>query len=387
VNILFVAPDMFGAHGGIARYSRLALKAMTESSQVHMVDVISLHDSSGCPPDGRYFGSRGRSYTACEGDRRALVYAVTRAFLQTRYDLVIAAHVNLSPVLLILAPLQRSAARVTLVYGTDSWIRLPWLRRLALRQSQLVVAISRHTADRTTRANRLDPRKVDVVPGGVDPHLAEASASREVPDDFGQPVLGKNSLLTVARLSSLEASKGHRTVLRSLPRVLASVPDVTYHIVGEGDLGPSLQRLACELGIERHVRFHGALSDRDLRRCYRSCTAFVMPSIWEGFGLVFLEAMAYARPIVAANRDGAPDVLGDAALLVDPNDAEQLAQKLITLLSNPLLRAHLGQAGRARLDEHFTYDRFRSSFLRSLQASAARGGPPRPGLALADGGP
>ena len=163
-------------------------------------------------------------------------------------------------------------------------------------------------------------------------------------------------------------------ILRSLPRVLASVPDATYAVVGEGDLKPVLERLSCELGLRDHVRFLGALPDSEVQRCYRTCTAFVMPSKWEGFGLVFLEAMAHARPVIAGQRDAAPEVVGDSALLVDPNDSEALAQTIISLLGNPELQARLGQAGRARLDEHFTYDRFRPSLLSRLEQCVASPG-------------
>lgn len=335
---------------------------MTESPRVDAVDVISLLDQPGGGPDTRYFGPRGRTYVACGGSRPAFVRRIVKS-LRSRYDLVIAGHVNFAP--LVVA---HSGARVTLIYGIDAWARLPWARRVSLQRSHSVLAISRFTADAAIRANDVDPHKVDVVACCLDPFLSDPGQ----PADGGDfPGLAKNSLLTVSRLSLAESSKGHDIILRALPRVLASVPDATYAVVGEGDLKPVLERLSCELGLRDHVRFLGALPDADVQRCYRTCTAYVMPSKWEGFGLVFLEAMAHARPVIAGQVDAAPEVVGDTALLVDPGDVDALAQTIIRLLGSPELQSRLGRAGRARLDEHFRYDHFRASFMNRLERCVA----------------
>jgi phosphatidylinositol alpha-1,6-mannosyltransferase len=366
VRILFLTPDLFGSHGGIARHCRLALKAMTDCSEIDAVDVISLVDRQDSVPDPCYFGKRGRSYQACGGDRRGFAYRVAAA-LRNTYDLVIAGHVNLAPLVYLPVSTKRPSARLTLIYGIDAWARLPWFRRMALKRSDLVVSISRFTAEAATAANDLEPAKVSIVACCLDPLVWDVGERLAADPDQGLPGLPRNTLLTVSRLSRAEASKGHDTILRALPSVLTSIPDVTYAIVGEGDLKPVLERLVSDLRLEQHVRFLGALPDRDLRRCYDTCTAYAMPSRWEGFGLVFLEAMAHARPIIASQRDAAPEVLGDTALLVsDPDDAREVGQTITRLLSSPELQTRLGKAGRARLVEHFTYERFRMEWLRQL---------------------
>lgn len=341
---------------------------MTDCSEIDAVDVVSLLDRQGCVPDPGYFGKRGRFYQACGGDRRGFAYRVAAA-LRKSYDLVIAGHVNLAPLAYLPLSAKRSAPRLTLIYGIDAWGRLPWIRRVALQWSDLVVSISRFTAEAATTANHLEPTKVAVVSCCLDPLFWDAREPLAHDGDQCLPALPQNSLLTVSRLLRAEASKGHETILRALPSVLASIPNVTYAIVGDGDLRPDLERLASDLGVEQHVFFLGALPDRDLRRCYETCTAYVMPSRWEGFGLVFLEAMAHARPIIASQCDAAPEVLGDTALLVsDPGDAREVGQTIARLLSSPELQTSLGQAGRARLAEHFTYERFRVEWLQQLSA-------------------
>jgi glycosyltransferase involved in cell wall biosynthesis len=362
MKVLLVALDLFGPPGGIARHCRLVLKALTEDWRVAAVDVVSLMDDTWSRPDPKYFGERGRSYLACGGDRRLLVKRVLSALRYHRYDVVLAGHVNLAPVLLTAAARPGRARRVTLIYGVDAWSRLSLVRRLALRRSHRVLAMSRYTAHAMVRSNQVDPRLVDVTYGCLDPALAEHAAAES-------SVVDTQALLTVSRLWRSEASKGQQAVLCALPRVLESVPTATYWIVGEGDLQPDLDRLSQELGVRSRVQFLGSVPDHVLRRCYQNCAAYVMPSKWEGFGLAFLEAMAYARPVIGGARDAAPEILGDAALLVDPEDTDQLGEAIVRVLSEPDLRQRLGAAGRQRLSDHFTYNRFRTRLMASLERS------------------
>jgi glycosyltransferase involved in cell wall biosynthesis len=365
LNILLVALDLFGPPGGIARHGRLALKALTDDARVQAVDVVSLLDDPQSRPDPRYFGKRGRSYLACGGNRQLLVQRVLHALRRQSYDVVLAGHVNVAPLLLTSAARRGRSRRVTMIYGVDAWVRLPWLRRLALRRSHRVLAISGYTARETVRSNQLDPRRVDVTYACLDPSLASRTSEVTVEPPAGD----STALLTVSRLWRSEASKGQQAVLRALPRVLESVPSATYWIVGDGDLQPELKRMTVDLGIGAHVRFFGSVSDETLRNCYQNCAAYVMPSKWEGFGLAFLEAMAHARPIIGGARDAAPEILGDTALLVDPENSRELSDAIIRILSEPALRVRLGAAGHKRFADHFTYDHFRARLMTSLERS------------------
>jgi phosphatidylinositol alpha-1,6-mannosyltransferase len=370
MKILLVAMDLFGPPGGIARHCRLALKALTEDQRVRAVDVVSLLDMPRSKPDPRYFGAAGRSFLACGGDRRLLVRRVLDALRRERYDVVLAGHVNLAPLLLTSVARRGPSKRLTMIYGVDAWIRLPLLRRLALQRSHRVLAISGYTARETARRNRLDGARVDVTYGCLDPSLQRVPSVADAANGSpATPSVDRHALLTVSRLWRSESSKGQHAVLRALPRVLESVPSATYWVVGQGDLQPDLEQLSADLGVAERVRFFGSVPDSTLRCCYENCAAYVMPSKWEGFGLAFLEAMAFARPIIAGARDAAPEILGDTALLIDPENIDQLGDAMIRLLSDPDLQARLGAAGQSRLTNYFTYDHFRSRLLRSLERS------------------
>jgi glycosyltransferase involved in cell wall biosynthesis len=269
--------------------------------------------------------------------------------------------VYLTPLPFILKSGRARTALATFVYGIDATSRLPWFRRLPLVRSRQVIAISQFTGDLAARANGVPGSRIRILHNCLDPlfaekrHAGEVRSGRVIPGSFVQ-----NAILTVSRLSRADEYKGHDAVLRALPSVLECVPDAIYYVVGQGELRCELERQTDSLGLREHVCFLGAISDADLARCYEMARVFVMPSKAEGFGFVFLEAMAYGRPVVAGNRDAAPEVLGngEAGLLVDPDDVFAIASALTRVLMDGELRERLGATGRERAKELFGYALF-----------------------------
>jgi phosphatidyl-myo-inositol dimannoside synthase len=127
-------------------------------------------------------------------------------------------------------------------------------------------------------------------------------------------------LLTVARMDTREGYKGHDWVISALPHLKGpNGRQVVYLIAGNGDDRPRLERLAANLGVTQQVRFLGKVPLEALPDIYRAANLFVLPSTGEGFGIVFLEAMACGTRALGLAADGAPDALGDGELgiLVD----------------------------------------------------------------------
>ena len=135
-----------------------------------------------------------------------------------------------------------------------------------------------------------------------------------------------------------------------LLRAAALLPDIEIRIVGGGPQSARLHRLAASLGLGGRVRWLGTVSQEALAREYNSCDAFCLPSVQEGFGIVFLEAMAAGKPIVAARAAAVPEVVRQGEL-VEPESAEALAAGLERLRASPDLRAALGEAGRRAVAE------------------------------------
>ncbi len=157
--------------------------------------------------------------------------------------------------------------------------------------------------------------------------------------------------MTVSRLASSERYKGQDRVIRILPRLRSEHPDIVYLVVGDGDDRPRLEALALECGVTEQVVFVGRVSQDELPDYFRLADVFVMPSTGEGFGIVFLEAMASGANVIAGNQDGSRDALGDGALgtLVAPDNLDELASAIRSALDKPTRNGDNSSRFRPRL--------------------------------------
>lgn len=159
------------------------------------------------------------------------------------------------------------------------------------------------------------------------------------------------TLLTVARLTE---QKGHRFLIDALPGLLTEWPSLVCLFVGEGECRESLRKQARERGVEQSCRFAGAQNKVD--DWYAAADVVVLPSLSEGLPFVVLEAMAMARPVVASNVNGVPEIIQDGrnGLLVPPRNPQALATAIQSLLRDPVRAARIGKAGRQDVAAHFT---------------------------------
>lgn len=350
--MLLVLSSLWGAAGGIPAFNRLLLRAAAEfaAARGHFLKVIVLTDAAdAAPPPGGLAelaaaALRSGWYLGCAGSRPRCVRAVLGEVSRRRW--VVFGHVNLAPLGLLLPRYG------VIAHGTEVWTALPRLRRLALRRATAVGCVSQHTA--------LAVQRVQGVAAGRCVRLINAlpGALPELPPTPGQVAAGAARpvrVLSVTRLHPAEP-KGIDLMLRAL----VALPEVEYTVVGTGDALPALQRLATELGVAARVRFTGALSDAQRDAELQRCDVFALPSRGEGFGIVYLEAMAHGKPCLAAQVGGAPEVVkdGETGLVVAPEVAPVRAA-LQHLLASAELRQRLGQAGRQRVVQCFSYARFR----------------------------
>ncbi len=359
-EVLYLVPDLVGPPGGIARYCRLVLQALLESGlDAHVVALMDRHDG-GAESGGHFLGI---AYTACAGSRPAFIRQATRHALQARPGLILSGHVNFAPLGWALARLAR-APLATFVYGIDAWTPLSWTRRSSLQRSDRILAISRYTAAQAAQANALNPSKVLVLHNCLDPQLEPAQPR---PQCDGAP-----SLLTVARMSLAEQYKGHDVVIRAMPELLHRFPDLCYDIVGDGDARPGLQALAQHLGVTDAVRFHGIVSEAELHERYAQASLFIMPSRAEGFGFVFLEAMAHGLPVIGGTMDATPEVVvhGETGLLVAPTSVDEIVAAVSHLLDDDAVRQRMGEAARRHVAAHFSYPEFRRRLIEELSQVA-----------------
>jgi phosphatidylinositol alpha-1,6-mannosyltransferase len=223
----------------------------------------------------------------------------------------------------------------------------PRLTRFAAAAAQASIAISSYTAELLAAAGADDAR-VHLIPPGVDQPAEVAPLAAVRP-----------TLLTVSRLAG--RYKGHDVLIEALPAIRERVPDVEWVVIGDGPLRGELEGLAHARGLSESVRFLGAVEDRERDEWLRRCNVFAMPSrlpgggvAGEGFGIVFLEAGVYGKPVVAGAVGGALDAVEDGVtgLLVDPADPRAVGEAVATLLSDRERARQLGANGAERAREH-----------------------------------
>jgi glycosyltransferase involved in cell wall biosynthesis len=233
----------------------------------------------------------------------------------------------------------------------------------ALGRADAIVGVSNHTArtfvEAGYRSDRVHAVLNAIEPSHWDPSLdpAPGRASLGVPD--GAPLI-----VSVGRIFR---GKGQFELLGALVLVKRKYPNVRLAVVGS-DYPPGsgttkmLKERARELGIGENVVFTGQRSD--IASLLAACDVFSLPSLGEPFGLVYAEAMAMKRPVVALASGGTPEVVehGKCGLLSPPGDNDALAANLLRLLDDPMLRKQFGEYGRSRVEQRFTPQRMASDF-------------------------
>jgi phosphatidylinositol alpha-1,6-mannosyltransferase len=282
--------------------------------------------------------------------------------------LVLAAHPNLGPVAQALRFAAPRMKCIICTHGIDVWEPLGRLRRGALRHANLVLAPSRDTADHLASQQGVERERIRVLPWALDPQfegLIAAGSENSPPSDFP----AGRVILTVGRWLAAERYKGMDTLITALPRLLTRWPEVQLVLVGTGDDRAWLEDLMEKNGVHRHVHFLGGLSYSELAACYRACEIFALPSLGEGFGLVYLEAMACGKPVVGGSHGGAPEIIEDGVTgyLVPHGDPIQLATCIETLLADPAHAKEMGARGRQRAENEFRFNGFAKSFKKLLR--------------------
>ena len=362
--ILGLQTDTFGAHGGIPTYNRLVCRVLDEFGSRSRASVLIAMDKE------EYAEREAPLHpnlhlAAFAGDRVRFVMAALRLVVCNRINLILAGHLHYAPLCLLLRVLRPRMRFGVLIYGSDAWARVPLMRRWALQQADFIISISDYTKRQAVAINGLDEKRIFVLPNALEWKTDEAVAtvaSSSLP-------LGTR-LLSVGRLLKSEQQKGFDTVIKALPAIAKRVADVQYIVVGAGDDLERHKRLAREVGVTDRVHFLGTVDEQTLRHCYQSCDIFVMPSAQEGFGFVYLEAMQYAKTVVAARSGGTPEVVEDqiTGRLVEYGNEDELAQALVELCLDTEMRTTLGAAGYQRLQERFTFAQFKNKLGEILAA-------------------
>jgi len=367
VRIVLVALGIYADEGGIERVNRRILRSLAElpaaAHELHAVAFRDIEPDTHDLPAEVAFHSGGRS-------RPRTILAFARTVARTRPEVVVYSHVMLVPLVWIARVLSPRSRHVLLAHGIEVWDRPSRFARLTVRRGvDVVAAVSRHTARRMAVAYGLPAGRFRILAGATD--VREDGAA-----DGSMPAHASNGpprLLTVSRLAHAATHKNVDKVLRALPGVLRSHPQLRYTVVGDGDWRPDLERLSREIGVDDHVEFTGNLPDEERDALYETSTAFVLPSTGEGFGLVYLEAWDHGLPVLVATEGAAPELVDDGitGVCVDPEPAA-IADGLLTLLRDRAASARMGRAGHDLVHRRYSHAQFRERLRRVIDEQRAR---------------
>jgi asparagine synthase (glutamine-hydrolysing) len=344
-STLLIVPELFSSTGGIQRVLRSYLRALSAqaAAENRTVKLLTLNDPTFDSADLRRVAERGLAeWSACDRNRRRFLRDALR--LSEGCDRIVCGHVAQLPVAWAASRRRGRLPYYLVAHGIEVWRRLSVAERWAVRRAHRVLCVSEFTRREMARHTPLRPDQAAVVYNGLDPAF---------PVEAGRPLAEcPPVIVSVSRLDRADRYKGIDMLIEAMPAVCAQAPAARLRVIGQGDDLPQLRRRADRLGAA--VDFLGPVSDARLTEELRAARLFALPSLREGFGLVYLEAMAHGRPCLGVRAGAAPEVItADTGLLAEPGSAPSLAAALLEGLGRPWRAAAILERARA-----FSYERF-----------------------------
>jgi glycosyltransferase involved in cell wall biosynthesis len=357
-RILCFATEIFPKVGGIQKYNFLFANALSELYGKE--NVMLVPSSSDYEPERSYYKFKivffkGIVESGCLKVFNPLTKTINSLFMLIKYkpSIVFISHIDQSMIPFVFSRLLLRKV-VLLTYGSEVWNKLSIFKLWVLRNTDAVCVISKYTAQKLEEKGVRD-KKIFMVPNAIDFDIFKPKAKNS---DLVKKLNLKDEfvLLTVGRMDMSEQHKGHDIAIEALSLVVNSYNKIKYLIVGNGDDIPRLKEIAIDLGVIDFINFIGNVSESELVDYYNLCDVYLMPnrievkdgiSIGEGFGIVFLEANACGKPVIAGNMGGSVEAVVDGynGLIVDSLSKEDVVNKIKLLIENRDMAKKMGENG------------------------------------------
>jgi phosphatidylinositol alpha-1,6-mannosyltransferase len=375
-HCLIVITGAFHTDGGIAAVNRLMIKAIADKG--YSIDIISLFEKNSALGSDYIPAEAVTHFQGFEGNKYLFTLAVWRAVLQYSYAYIFVDHINIASILFPFTWL-RSTSYIVWLCGIEVFPPRPDLQgKLGLHGARKCLAISEFTYQSVT--SRFPKLSVEVCDLSLDPVRHNVDESQEQKFDRSislramdgsQSYLGSRVILHVGRMVSGDRYKGQDSLIRAIPLIYDQFPDVQLVLAGQGDDMLRLKSMVKDLPttLQARIFFPGYVPDDLLRRIYQGCYVFAMPSIGEGFGLVYLEAMVHAKACLGGNVDATPYMVRDGVtglLVDDPRSHEQVASGLTWFLSHPNETQEMGQKAAELVRSYYLYPHFQQRFWKAV---------------------
>lgn len=375
MNILVLTVDYPPIEGGI---STLALNVSRELAGMgHDVTVVApwFEEMEAFDRNEPYTVIRHKGYHL--GWLRFGPFFATARRYSNAADLILAINIAYGGFAARYAQRRYGAPYLTFAYAYEflKFARLPFVRKFFVRlyeNSRRVIAISQYTKEKLVEFGVNEALIAVIHPGAPDRQsftVEELAKWRDAQNFVDGPMI-----LAVGRFIP---RKGHQTLVRAFPAVLKAFPAATLVLVGDGPEVPAVQNEIHRLDLNGRVRLTGKVSDDALQRFYAACTLFALPAEIrgagqvEGFGLVYVEAQNYGKPVVACKTGGVEDAIvdGETGVFVEPGNPEALAAAIVDLLGDAERARKLGEAGCARVAAELNWREFTTRMMAEFEAA------------------
>jgi glycosyltransferase involved in cell wall biosynthesis len=338
-NITLFSLQTFSTTGGIQKMTRTLAHALNSICTTNngCFKLASLYDAnSDLMP--QYIPKKN-----FEGfNRRRISFIIKIAFARQKQDVVILSHINLALAGLLIRLINPKTKIWLIAHGIEVWRPLSFHKRQLLKRCDKVICVSAFTKAQMYKWHKTDPAKCIVLNNALDPFL-------KIPSTFQKPayLLDRYGLtdsgpiiFTLTRLASTELYKGHDRVINAISGLKHQFPGIKYVLAGKYDHeeGIRVKQLIADAGVTNQVILTGFIKEDELSDHFLMADVFVLPSKKEGFGIVFIEALACGLPVICGNADGSIDAIrnGELGTAINPDNETELADSISHQLSEPL---------------------------------------------------
>ena len=343
---LFIYQNAFSQTGGIQAFNKYFISALEDiknENENFDAELLSIYDNKKDIKSILKFTTLNNSKLS----------AFKHIFnYRKNYDTFVFAHVNLAPLAIFLKILKPNANILFCTHGIEIWKKLSKSTEWIMNKST-VLTVSNFSKNELLKYNP-NLKDIRLFPNCI--KMQDTSKILENP-------YNKNefNILSVTRLSKGEESKGIDTMIKTIPLLIVQIPNMKYSVIGKGEDTIRLKQIAKELDVEKYIDFLGFVDD--INAYYQHCDIFSLPSKKEGFGIVYLEAMQYKKPVIGVNFGGPTDVIkhNETGYLCEYNNLNELSNCIFEIFINKSKRIELGTNGYEYFIENFTYKHYKNN--------------------------
>lgn len=337
VKVLFLTLKTFSLTGGIEKVCRSLSRVLYDLSEEEIVQstVYSMYDKN-TDRDSRYLSKN--QFRGFEGKKERFVIQSFLAGLKA--DVIVLSHIHLINIVYFIKKIHPHKKIYLLAHGIEIWKKFSDAKLKMLNQLDKIICVSEFTAQKVMEMHHIPTQRIEVLNNCLDPFYHLSTEFEKPQNLLDRYHLSSEHLIlfSLSRLSSSEKYKGYDHTIELLPKLLENYPNLVYLLGGKWDTMEKkrLDGLIAKNNLQNHIRMIGFIDEAELTEHFLLSDLFILPSKKEGFGIVFIEALASGLRVIAGNKDGSVDALRSGALgvLVDPDDQQGILSSICSLLGH-----------------------------------------------------